>query len=124
MSNTPVDTKDSAPVDEAQLEVFSVADTYAAANDLADKVRTALSRQRKTVFSTVTVQSIKYTNEVTEVSAERDMYVSVQDYTVRTTRLTPVVVLFAQQYPGARAAYSLRRLNANYTGPAVKGAPK
>ena len=63
VSNTPVDTKDSAPVDEAQLEVFSVADTYAAANDLADKVRAALSRQSKKVLDTVAVQSIKYTNE-------------------------------------------------------------
>lgn len=117
VSNTPIDTKDSAPVDEAQLEVFSVADTYAAANDLADKVRAALSRQSRTVFSTVTVQSIKYTNEVTEVSAERNMYISVQDY---TARLTPVINLLLQQYGGARAAYSLRRLNANYTGSAVR----
>jgi len=117
VSNTPVDTKESAPVDEAQLEVFSVADTYAAANDLADKVRAALSRQSRTVFSTVTVQSVRYTNEVTEVSAERNMFISVQDY---TARLTPVINLLLQQYGGAHAAYSLRRLNANYTGSAIR----
>ena len=116
VSNTPIDTKDSAPVDEAQLEVFSVADTYAAANDLADKVRTALSRQTKTIIETVTVQSIKYTNEVTEVSAERNMYISVQDY---TARLTPVALLL-DVYPGAAAAYSLRKLRQNYTGPAIR----
>lgn len=118
VSNTPIDTKDSAPVDEAQLEVFSVADTYAAANDLADKVRAALSRQSKKVYGTVTVQSVKYTNEVTEVSAARDMYISVQDYTARLTPVIPNLLL--EQYPGAYAAYSLRRVRGEYTGPAVR----
>ncbi len=121
VSNTPVDTKDSAPVDEAQLEVFSVADTYAAANDLADKVRTALSRKSKTVYKTATVQSVKYTNEVTEVSAERNMYISVQDYTVRLTPLqgAPIVGLL-DSYPGAFGAYSLRKLRQEYTGNAIR----
>jgi len=116
VSNTPVDTKDSAPVDEAQLEVFSVADTYAAANDLADKVRAALSRKSKLVYKTVTVQSIKYTNEVTEVSAERNLFISVQDY---TARLTPVMSLLDLYRPAA-GAYSLRRLREAYTGPAIR----
>ena len=116
VSNTPVDTKDSAPVDEAQLEVFSVADTYAAANDLADKVRAALSRKGKLVYKTVTVQSIKYTNEVTEVSAERNLFISVQDY---TARLTPVMSLLDLYRPAA-GAYSLRRLREAYTGPAIR----
>ena len=121
VSNTPVDTKDSAPVDEAQLEVFSVADTYAAANDLADKVRTALSRKSKTVYKTATVQSVKYTNEVTEVSAERNLYISVQDYTVRLTPLqgAPIVGLL-DSYPGAFGAYSLRKLRQEYTGNAIR----
>ncbi len=121
VSNTPVDTKDSAPVDEAQLEVFSVADTYAAANDLADKVRTALSRKSKTVYKTATVQSVKYTNEVTEVSAERNMYISVQDYTVRLTPLqgAPIVGLL-DSYPNAFGAYSLRKLRQEYTGNAIR----
>ena len=118
VSNTPIDTKDSAPVDEAQLEVFSVADTYAAANDLADKVRTALSRQSKKVYGTVTVQSVKYTNEVTEVSAARDMYISVQDYTARLTPIIPNLLL--EQYPGVTVALSLRRVSGEYTGPLVK----
>jgi len=118
VSNTPVDTKDSAPVDEAQLEVFSVADTYAAANDLADKVRAALSRQSKKVYGTVTVQSVKYTNEVTEVSAERNLFISVQDYTARLTPVIPNLLL--EQYPGAHAAYSLRRVRGEYNGPAIR----
>jgi len=118
VSNTPVDTKESAPVDEAQLEVFSVADTYAAANDLADKVRAALSRQSKKVLDTVTVQSIKYTNEVTEVSAERNMYISVQDYTVRITPVVPSLLL--DTYSGAVAAYSLRKVRAAYTGNCIQ----
>ena len=86
VSNTPSDTKDGAPVDEAQLEIFSVGNTYAAANDLADKVRAALDRKSQIVVGTVTVQSIHYTNEVVEVSERRDLYISVQDYTTRITR--------------------------------------
>ena len=89
VSNSPSDAKDGTPTDEAQVELFSVASTYSAANDLADKVRAALDRKSKTVSvsgGAVTVQSIQYTNEVTEVSAERSLYVSVQDYTVRITR--------------------------------------
>ena len=86
LSNTPSDTKDGTPIDEAQLEVFSVGSTYAAANDLADKVRAALDRKSKIVVGAVTVQSIQYTNEVVEVSEKRDLYISVQDYTTRITR--------------------------------------
>jgi len=89
VSNSPSDAKDGTPIDEAQVELFSVASTYSAANDLADKVRAALDRRSKTVSvsgGAVTVQSIQYTNEVTEVSAERSLYVSVQNYTVRITR--------------------------------------
>jgi hypothetical protein len=119
VSNTPVDTKDSAPVDESQLEVFSVANTYAAANDLADKVRAALSRQEKVVYDTVTVQSIKYTNEVTEVSAERNMYISVQDYTARTVGVIARPSFLFDSYGGALGAYSLRQLNSSYTDAAV-----
>ena len=111
VSNTPVDTKDSAPVDEAQLEVFSVADTYAAANDLADKVRAALNRKGKVVYDTVTVQSVKYTNEVTEVSAERNMYVSVQDYTVRIMPTLAAPQYLLDLYSGASLAVSLRQLS-------------
>ena len=86
VSNTPSDTKEGTPIDDAQLEIFSVGNTYAAANDLADKVRAALDRKSQIVVGTVTVQSIQYTNEVVEVSEKRDLYISVQDYTTRITR--------------------------------------
>lgn len=89
VSNSPSDTKGGTPIDEAELEVFSVAQSYSAANDLADKVRAALDRQNATVNvadGQVTVQSIQYTNEVTEVSEDRKTFVSVQDYTFRITR--------------------------------------
>lgn len=89
VSNSPSDTKGGTPIDEAELEVFSVANSYSAANDLADKVRAALDRQNATVSvsdGAVTVQSIQYTNEVTEVSEDRKTFVSVQDYTFRITR--------------------------------------
>lgn len=119
VSNTPVDTKDKAPVDEAQIEVFSVANTYAKANDLADKVRAALSRKGKVVYDTVTVQSIQYTNEVVEVTPERDFYICVQDYTVRSSGVVARPDFLFDSYGGALGAYSLRQLNVNYTGAAV-----
>lgn len=118
VSNTPVDTKDKAPVDEAQIEVFSVANTYAKANDLADKVRAALSRKGKVVYDTVTVQSIQYTNEVVEVTPERDFYICVQDYTVRTGEVVPELLL--NTYTGALLALSLRRVRGEYRGPLIE----
>lgn len=89
VSNTPSDAKDGTPIDEAQVELFSVASTYSAANDLADKVRAAMDRTSTTVSvaeGDITVQSCHYTNEVTEVSADRKTYVSIQDYTIRIKR--------------------------------------
>ena len=90
VSNTPSDTKKSTPVDEARCELFSVQTTYSLVNDLADKVRAALDRAGVTVTDatagTITVQSINYTNEITEVSPDRKTYIAVQDYTFRITR--------------------------------------
>jgi len=89
VSNSPSDAKDGTPIDEAQVELYSVASTYLAANDLADKVRAAMDRKSKTVSvaeGDVVVQSCHYTNEVTEVSADRKTYVSIQDYTIRIKR--------------------------------------
>jgi hypothetical protein len=89
VSNTPSDAKDGTPIDEAQVEIFSVANSYGNANDLADKVRAALDRKSASVSvaqGTVVVQSIHYTNEVTEVSADRKTYVSIQDFTIRIKR--------------------------------------
>ena len=90
ISNSPSDTKDGTPVDEAQCEIFCVSNTYGSANDLADLVRAALDRKGVTVNDAsagdITVQSIHYTNEVTEVSADRNTYIAVQDYTFRIKR--------------------------------------
>ena len=90
VSNSPSDTKDGAPIDEAQCEIFSVGATYSVANDLADKVRAALDRKGVTVTDAsagdITVQSVQYTNEITEVSADRKTYIAVQDYTFRIKR--------------------------------------
>ncbi len=90
VSNTPSDTKDGTPIDEAQCEIFSVGSTYEMCNNLADKVRAALDRKGVTVTDAsagdITVQSIQYTNEITEVSADRNTYIAVQDYTFRIKR--------------------------------------
>ncbi len=90
VSNSPSDTKDGTPIDEAQCEIFSVAKSYQGCNNLADKVRDALDRKGVTVTDAsagdITVQSINYTNEITEVSADRKTYIAVQDYTFRIKR--------------------------------------
>ena len=90
VSNSPSDTKDGTPIDEAQCEIFSVGNSYQACNNLADKVRAALDRKGVTVTDSdagnITVQSIHYTNEITEVSADRKTYIAVQDYTFRIKR--------------------------------------
>jgi propanediol dehydratase large subunit len=89
VSNSPSDSKNGTPIDEAQVEVFSINTTYANTNDLADKVRAALDRANITVNiaeGSVVVDSIKYTNEVTEVNTEKKLYVAIQDYTIRIRR--------------------------------------
>lgn len=90
VSNSPSDTKDGTPIDEAQCEIFSVANSYEQCNKLADLVRAALDRKGVTVSDAsagdITVQSIQYTNEITEVSADRKTYIAVQDYTFRIKR--------------------------------------
>ena len=90
VSNSPSDTKDGTPIDEAQCEIFSVGSSYQTCNNLADKVRAALDRKGVTVTDAsagdITVQSIHYTNEITEVSADRKTYIAVQDYTFRIKR--------------------------------------
>lgn len=89
VSNQPSDTKNGTPIDEAQVEVFSVAKTYADTNTLADFVRTALDRQSVEVVvnsNTIKVESVQYTNEVTEVDTDKNLFVAVQDYTFRILR--------------------------------------
>jgi hypothetical protein len=89
VSNQPSDSKNGTPIDEAQVEVFSVASTYADTNKLADFVRAAVDRQSTEVLvdsEYVKVDSIQYTNEVTEVDTDKNLYVAVQDYTIRIIR--------------------------------------
>ena len=90
VSNQPSDAKDGTPIDEAQVEIYSVADSYSAANVLADAVRAQIDRKSTTVtdasVGTIDVQSVVYTNEVIEVSQDRKTYIAVQDYTFRIKR--------------------------------------
>ena len=90
VSNQPSDAKDGTPIDEAQVEIYSVADSYSAANLLADAVRAQIDRKSTTVtdasVGTIDVQSVVYTNEVIEVSQDRKTYIAVQDYTFRIKR--------------------------------------
>lgn len=90
VSNQPSDAKDGTPIDEAQVEIYSVADSYSAANVLADAVRAQIDRKSTTVtdasVGTIDVQSIVYTNEIIEVSQDRKTYIAVQDYTFRIKR--------------------------------------
>ena len=57
-SNSPSNDKSRTPVDESQVELYNVASTYAEANDLADKVRAALSRKD----ISVDVSAVSYTH--------------------------------------------------------------
>ena len=89
VSNSPSDSKNGTPIDQAQVEVFSINTTYANTNELADKVRAALDRSKVTVDvaeGEVVVDSIQYTNEVTEVNTEKKLYIAIQDYTIRIIR--------------------------------------
>ena len=90
VSNQPSDAKDGTPIDEAQVEIYSVADSYSAAHVIADAVLAQIDRKSTTVtdgsVGTIDVQSVVYTNEIIEVSQDRKTYVAVQDYTFRNKR--------------------------------------
>jgi len=89
VSNSPSDSKNGTPIDQAQVEVFSINTTYANTNELADKVRAALDRSNITVDvaeGEVVVDSIQYTNEVAEINTEKKLYIAIQDYTIRIIR--------------------------------------
>lgn len=86
VGNSPVETKEETVVDEAQIEVFSVDKTYGNCMTLADTVRKVLDRVEYTntdLGKEIDVQSMIYTNEVTEVNQDRNTYVAIQDYTMR-----------------------------------------
>jgi hypothetical protein len=86
VGNSPVETKEETVIDEAQIEIFCVTRTYSSAMDLADTVRGVLDRRDYTntdAGKEIDVQSVLYTNEVTEVNQDRNTYVAIQDYTMR-----------------------------------------
>lgn len=86
VGNSPVETKEETVVDEAQIEIFCVTRTYSSCMDLADTVRGVLDRRDYTntdAGKEIDVQSMLYTNEVTEVNQDRNTYVAIQDYTMR-----------------------------------------
>jgi len=89
ISNQPYDNKKNTPIDEANVEIFSVANGYSTANLVADLVRNTLDRQGISLsvsVGEVDVQSIRYTNEYSEISDDRKYYAQVQEYTIRITR--------------------------------------
>jgi hypothetical protein len=89
LGNSPTQTKNGTPIDEANIEILSVARSYSEANDCADKVRDALERVGTTVSvaeGAIVVNSIQYTNEIIEVTEDRSLFASVQDYTIRINR--------------------------------------
>lgn len=86
VGNSPVETKGETVVDEAQIEVFSVDRTYGSCMTLADIVRKVFDRAdyiNTDLGKEIDVQSMMYTNEVTEVNQDRNTYVAIQDYTMR-----------------------------------------
>ena len=83
VSNAPSDIKeDGGSVDTAQIEVYCFETTYSKAIDLGVLVRGVLDRVNGT-FSGVEIQSIKYNNEQMDVTPERDLWASIQDYEAR-----------------------------------------
>lgn len=86
VGNTPVDTKEETVIDEASIELFCVNNKYKNCMTMADDVRSAMDRAQHTSTAAgleIDVQSIIYTNEVTEVNQDRNTYVAIQDYTMR-----------------------------------------
>ena len=83
VSNAPSDIKeDGGSVDTAQIEVYSFETSYSKAVDLGVLVRGALDRVTG-IHAGVKIQSIKYNNEQMDVTPERDLWASIQDYEAR-----------------------------------------
>ncbi len=83
VSNTPSDIKeDGGSVDTAQIEVYNFGTTYSSTVDLGVLVRGVLDKVNGT-YGGVNIQSIKYNNEQMDVTPERDLWASIQDYQAR-----------------------------------------
>jgi len=87
LSNTPSDSKeDGGAVDVSNIEVYNFQSTYNNAIDLGVAVRAALDRKNGT-YGGVKLQSIQYANEQMDVNETRHIWVSIQDYSVRTKNI-------------------------------------
>ena len=80
----PNDTKNGVSLlDEIQIEVDAIAETYSGAEDLAAAIRTALDRYTGTANG-VKVQSVQFNNESdTLEKVQNGLYTITQDYTFR-----------------------------------------
>ena len=80
----PNDTKNGVSLlDEVQVEVDAIAETYEGAEDLASAIRTALDRYKGTANG-VKVQSVQFNNESdTLEKVQNGLYTITQDYTFR-----------------------------------------
>jgi len=87
ISNSPTEVKENGnQLDTAQVEIYSFETTYVKAVDLGVMVRTSLDRRRSPGvggFGGVQINSIEYTNEQMDVNEKRDIWVSIQDYSIR-----------------------------------------
>lgn len=87
LSNSPSDSKeDGGAVDVSNIEVYNFQSTYNNAIDLGVAVRAALDRKNGT-YGGVKLQSIQYANEQMDVNETRHIWVSIQDYSVRTKNI-------------------------------------
>jgi len=80
----PNDTKNGVSLlDEVQVEVDAIAETYEGAEDLASAIRTALDRYTG-VANGVKVQRVQFNNESdTLEKVQNGLYTITQDYTFR-----------------------------------------
>ncbi len=87
VSNQPTELKENGnQLDTASVEVYSFETNYVKAVDLGVVVRTALDRRRSPGtdgYNGVQINSIDYTNEQMDVNEKRNIWVSIQDYSIR-----------------------------------------
>lgn len=83
---TPSDTKSGvSTLDEVRYEVLAIAETYAEAADLNEKIRTALDRYTGTI-SGVVVDSIQFTELETDYDDAAEVYIANSEYIIRVKR--------------------------------------
>tara|TARA_R110002049_G_scaffold289836_1_gene473033 strand:+ start:188 stop:580 length:393 start_codon:yes stop_codon:yes gene_type:complete len=83
VSNQPTELKENGnQLDTASVEIYSFETSYVKAVDLGVLVRTYLDRRRGDLGG-VMIQSVEYTNEQMDVNEKRDMWASIQDYSIR-----------------------------------------